>query len=239
MRVLPNTWLKEQGVNTIFWVLFRLDLGLGWFIQWEFRRLAAGWVGGLADRFLDWSTHSWKDLTHWTDSPPGEGGPMLSRRLSHLGYYIYCHVFANHLLSFNCKCCIDPRSATSTCKWNRGMEATPRPGLKPKNSLLRQRFWAVWETRRWVLELVGHNHVLPAWFTCFFLARPRLNKQPFGFVARQAPHQENVYFPCSFSSCAFLVTSLARTLRDRDQKNICIKKKRDQKKSGSTKNFSG
>ena len=135
---------------------------------------------------------------------------------------------------------LNPRSATSTCKWNRGIQATPRPGLKPKNSLLRQNFWAVWGNSSLSTGISGHNHVLPAWFTCFFLARPRLNKQPFGFVARQAPHQENIYFPCSFSSCACLVTSLARTLRDRDQKNICIKKKTgSKKKSGSTKNFSG
>ena len=86
---------------------------------------------------------------------------------------------------------------------------------------------------------MGHNHVLPAWFTCFFLARPRLNKQPFGFVARQAPHQENVYFPCSFSSCAFLVTSLARTLRDRDQKKHLHQEKTGSKKIGINQKFFG
>ena len=139
-------------------------------------------------------------------------------------------MFANHLLSFNCKCCIESQVSYQHLQMESWHSSYPAAWAETQKFATAPKLLGSMGNSSLSTGISGHNHVLPAWFTCFFLARPRLNKQPFGFVARQAPHQENIYFPCSFSSCAFLVTSLARTLRDRDQKNICIKKKRDQPK---------
>ena len=97
---------------------------------------------------------------------------MLSRRLSHLGYYMYCHVFANHLLSFNCKCCIESQVSYQHLQMESWHSSYPAAWAETQKFATAPKILGSMGNSSLSSGISGHNHMLPAWFTCFFLHGP-------------------------------------------------------------------